>query len=133
MKKIKREFFNSNKRKLLLFIFFILFISSGISFGRYIYNSFRNYYFEAKKFYFNSDKLSEVGTDLQMTNWSGVGSYDITFNMNSYSNTFESSNDDILYDIVYDCSSNIICSIEGNKTSSVILGNSNNDLFSIKL
>lgn len=112
-----------------LIIFFTLPI--GYTFARYAYTEIKTYFFKTKKFYFNCDKLSERGSVIEMTNWSGVGQYSITFNMNSYSNSLLSSDENISYDIQYNCSNNVVCSIENNKTSGTITTQTKTDSFTI--
>ena len=76
------------KRKQLLIILIVLIalISLVVIFGRYVTNSINNYFLRSSEFYFESDKLSENGTTLQVDNWSGVDDYTITINMNSRKN-----------------------------------------------
>ncbi|MEE3343049.1 MAG: hypothetical protein VZS44_03055 [Bacilli bacterium] len=121
-----------NRKKLLclyLIVFFLLPI--GYTFARYAYTEIKSYFFQTKKFFFNCDKLTENGSVIEMTNWSGVGQYSITFNMNSYSNSLLTSDDDIDYTIQYSCSNNVVCSIENNKTSGTISKTTNTDSFTI--
>lgn len=121
-----------DKKKFVILLFVAIFIfSSGVTLARYAYTEIRDFYFNSKKFYFNCDKLSESGSLIEMTNWSGVGEYQVTFKMNSYANNNLYSDDDIDYNIQYSCSSNVVCSIVDNKTSSTILGTKNTDEFTI--
>ncbi|MBR3161153.1 MAG: hypothetical protein IKF19_00275 [Bacilli bacterium] len=121
-----------NKKKLLclyLIVFFLLPI--GYTFGRYAYEEIKTYFLKTKKFYFNCDKLSERGSVIEMTNWSGVGQYSVTFNLNNYSNSILSSDEDIEYNIQYSCSNNVVCSIENNKTNGTITTQTKTDSFTI--
>ena len=121
-----------NKKKLLclyLIVFFLLPI--GYTFARYAYTEIKTYFLKTRKFYFNCDKLSERGSVIEMTNWSGVGQYSITFNLNSYSNSLLSSDEDINYNIQYTCSNNVVCSIENNKTNGTITTQTKTDSFTI--
>lgn len=120
-----------NKKIIILLLFIILFSSSSVTLARYAYKEIRNFYFNSKKFYFNCDKLSESNSLIELTNWSGVGEYSITFKMNSYANNNLFSEDDIAYDISYNCSSNVVCSAVDNKTSGTILKSKNTDEFTI--
>lgn len=103
----------------------------ALTVGRYAYKEIKNYFLKTNKFYFNCDKLSESGSNIEMTNWSGVGSYTIVFNMNNYSNRLLKSDEDIEYDISFNCSSNVTCSIENNKTNGTITSETNSDSFTI--
>ena len=121
-----------SKRKLvLLYILIIILILGSFTFARYAYMGIKNYFFQTKKFYFNCDKLSVGGSNIEMTNWSGVGEYSITFNMNSYANNLLYSEEDISYRIEYECSSNVTCSVVDNKTNGTIPSNRHTDSFTI--
>ena len=130
---IKDKFLNTNNKfKIVLFYLIIGFIAfSTFSLGRYAYGEIKNYFFRTKRFYFNCDKLAENGQNVEMTNWSGVGSYTVKYNMNSYSNQLLKSEEDIEYDIDFECSSNVVCSIVNNKTNGTISKNTNVDDFTI--
>jgi len=120
------------KVKIIIFlIFFLAFLSFVPTLGRYVGNEIRNYYLSSKNFYFNSDKLKQNGIVYQVENWSGVDSYDVTFNMNSYKNNTVYSETDITYDITYTCSSNVTCTI--TKTEGVIYSDKHTDSFTITI
>ena len=120
------------KRKLILIGLLIL-LNCGYFFtaGRYAYTEIKKYFIRTNRFYFNCDKLSESGSNIEMTNWSGVGQYTVVFNMNNSSNRLLSSEENIEYDITYRCSSNVTCSIEDNKTNGTITTTTNTDSFTI--
>ena len=123
---------NFNKQRLfLLYVLIFILILSSFTFARYAYQSVKAYFFQMKKFYFNCDKLTEAGSNIEMTNWSGVGQYSITFNMNSYANDLLYSDDNIDYTISYQCSSNVTCSVVDNKTSGTISNTTHRDSFTI--
>ncbi len=123
---------NLNKQRLfLLYVLIFVLIIGGITFGRYAYQGIKVYFFQIKRFYFNCDKLTESGSNIEMTNWSGVGQYSITFNMNSYSNALLYSDDNIEYDIEYECSNNVTCSVVDNKENGTISSNTHTDSFTI--
>lgn len=129
---IKQEDGTINKKKLVIIVIGIITIMPiSYTFARYAYTEIKNYFLKTKNFYFNCDKLSESGSVIEMTNWSGVGSYTITFNMNSLSNSILKTNEDIAYNIEYSCSNNVVCSIENNKTNGTISANTNTDSFTI--
>lgn len=112
---------------IILVIFFLAFIILAPTLGRYASKQIKEYYLNSKNFYFNSDKLTENGVTYQVENWSGVDSYDVTFNMDSYKNNNVYATSDINYDINYTCSNNVTCSI--TKTTGVILANRHTDSF----
>lgn len=121
------------KKKIILGSLLLILFIIGASLGRYVYKGIRDFYLQTKKFYFNSDKMTEEGSIYRIENWSGVGSYSVTFNMNSSANNNLSSDDDIDYEIEYECSSEVTCSIENNKTSGTISSSTNTDDFTIVL
>ena len=121
------------KRKQLLIILIVLIalISLVVIFGRYVTNSINNYFLRSSEFYFESDKLSENGTTLQVDNWSGVDDYTITINMNSRKNNIETATYDIPYSISYSCSDNVICNL--SKTEGIIYASNNSDYFNLTI
>lgn len=112
----------------VIFLFFLILVPT---FGRYVGRQIKNYYLSTKNFYFNSDKLKENGIVYQVENWSGVDSYNVTFNMNSYKNNTVYSNSDIEYKINYSCSENVTCSI--TKTNGIIYSDKHTDSFTITI
>lgn len=120
------------KVKIIVFsIFFLAFISLIPTLGRYVGNEIRNFYLSSKNFYFNSDKLEQNGIVYQVENWSGVDSYDVTFNMNSYKNNTVYSETDISYNITYKCSDNVTCTI--TKTEGIIYADKHTDSFTVTI
>lgn len=105
----------------------VILLITFISYGRYIYNDIRDFYFSSKSFYFNSDKLTTNRAIYQVDNWSAFDPYTIVINMNSSKNNLVHANSDIDYNITYICSSNVKCSI--NKSVSTIYASSHSDSF----
>lgn len=103
-----------HKKMFILCLGIVFLLTVGTSFARYVYVEIRDFYLASKNFYFNSDKLDDPIARYQIDNWSGVDSYSITFNMNSYKNNSVYAKSDITYDVEYRCSSNITCSISGD-------------------
>ena len=119
------------KRLFLISIFFLLLIVLVPTFGRYVGKEIKNYYLISKNFYFNADKLEQNGIVYQVENWSGVDSYDVIFNLDSYLNNSIYSKTDIEYEITYSCSDNVKCDI--NKTSGIIYSTKHTDSFTITI
>ena len=110
-----------NKKKIYLLLGIILFvITIGLTYGRYAYNSLKEFYLASKNFYFYSDKLPSNRAIYQIDNWSGVDSYQLTINLNNSKNNLVHANTDINYEISYVCSSNALCSVR--KTSDPLYG-----------
>ena len=131
MQKKKTRSKYKKKQLIIIIVILIALISLVVVFGRYITNSTNNYFLRSKEFYFESDKLSESGTLLQVDNWSGVDDYTITINMNSRKNNIEAATYDISYDINYSCSDNAICNL--SKTEGIIYASSNTDYFNLTI
>lgn len=131
MLKIKKLKFPKSKKLLVLVIMITLLIPITPTLGRFIYKEIKNYYFNTKKFYFESDKLDEDLAYLQIDNWNGVDTYNITINLNSYKNSLVKSDNDIDYNITYECSTNLNCS--SSKTSGTIRATDNTDSFIITM
>ena len=134
--KIKKFLYSKNddkidKKKIIIISLLLLLFLGGVSFGRYAYKEIRDFYLATKKFYFNSDKLTEKGANYRIENWSGVGTYSVTINMNSFDNNNLFSEENINYDIEYDCSEGVTCSSLENKTNGVISTSQHTDSFTI--
>ena len=116
------------KWKKFIWIFIALglaFITLGNTYGRYIYLELRDYYLSTKKCYFNSDKLTVNRAIYQVENWSGVASYPISINLNSYKNNLEVCDSDITYTITSVCSQNVTCNL--SKNDGIIYSSTNTD------
>ncbi len=133
MKRFFKDVKVDKKLIVVLILFFISFLSFGITFGRYAYKHVRDFYLSSKKFYFNSDMLTVDGSYYEIDNWSGVDMYSISVNMNSIDNNKLFSEVDISYDISFNCSTNIICESVDNKKSGIIYSNKNKDEFTINM
>jgi len=119
------------KRLFLTSIFFLLLIIIVPTFGRYVGKEIKDYYLISKNFYFNADKLEPNSIVYQVENWSGVDSYSVTFNMNSYKNNTEYAQTDIEYNITYSCSENVTCTI--SKTKGIIYAKEHTDSFTVTI
>ena len=123
-----RNKYKKKQLKILIILLPIL-ISLVVIFARYLTESINNFFLRSKEFYFESDKLSEDGTVLQIDNWSGVDDYTLTINMNSRKNNIEVATYDIPYEISYSCTDNVICQL--SKTSGIIYSDDNSDYFNL--
>lgn len=131
-KRINNFLKTENRFKIFTFYLIVGLIGAcSVTLGRYAFTEIQKYFVRTKRFYFNCDKLSENGQNVEMTNWSGVGSYTVKYSMNSYSNQLLKSEEDISYSISYQCSNNVVCSVVDNKTGGTISRNTNVDEFSI--
>ena len=119
------------KQIILVLIILIIIISLVVIFGRFITNSINNFFLRSGEFYFESDKLSEEGTTLQVDNWSGVDDYIFTININTRKNNIETATYDIPYEVKYSASDNVICNL--SKENGIIYASNNSDSFTITI
>lgn len=119
------------KQIILVLIILIIIISLVVIFGRFITNSINNFFLRSGEFYFESDKLSEEGTTLQVDNWSGVDDYTFTININTRKNNIETATYDIPYEVKYSASDNVICNL--SKENGIIYASNNSDSFTITI
>ena len=108
--RIRRKNGGIKKALLILILLFIIvqifiriIIPASVTASRYVYRAIRNFYFNSKAFYFNSDRLSEDTAVFEADNWSGVDTYSVSINMNSKKNIEEVSKVNINYTIKYEC------------------------------
>ena len=80
-------------RKILFLILFLVIIAiSMTTFGRYVFNSFREMYLSSHKFYFTSNVLGE---NKSYSNWGGTESYMVSFELYSYDNELRKMETDL--------------------------------------
>lgn len=98
--------------------------------GRFVYNNVKDLYFVSKKFYFRSDVLDTGNPTFTYSNWGGVETYPINFNLYSYQNESLKLNYDLNYTLSCTSNSNKVrCAINsengGTSLSGTILSTSN--------
>ena len=131
LKKSKSITKYKKKQIILVLIILIIIISLVVIFGRFVTNSLNNFFLRSGEFYFESDKLSEEGTTLQVDNWSGVDDYTFTVNINTRKNNIETATYDIPYEIKYSASDNVICNL--SKENGIIYASNNSDSFTLTI
>ena len=114
---------------IIVMVFLAVFLVFEFTYAGYIRNIIDNYILETKGFYFNSSVLSVTGKTHNINNWDGVNSYPITIDVNNKKNEIKGTTADIEYEIFYECSSNVTCTV--NKTSSIIRVNSKTDSYQL--
>ena len=118
-----------NKKIYLIIAIFLILITLIASFGRYIYNYARDYLLSTKGFYFNSFTMSVNESSHKLNNWDGVSPYTLTLDVNNKKNEYIYTETDIDYDITYECSSNVSCSV--SKTEGTIISDEKTDSYTI--
>lgn len=111
-------------KKILLLIIFGLILSLGsFTLAKYVIQEFHSYYLNAKHFYFTSNRLKKNNPTYLVNNWSGVGSFNISFDLLSLKNSLVYTDYDIPYEVTFNCPSGVTCSVD--KPTGVIYGASN--------
>ena len=88
-----------NKLKVSIVIIIVVLMIAITVFGRYIYNSAREAYFQAEQFYFTSDILTVNGSNYTYNNWGGSSVYKIEFELQSYTNELAKLDYDLEYTV----------------------------------
>lgn len=117
MKKI-REYF----KYIIIIILIVLISYAGVTLAKYVIEEFHGYYLNSKHFYFTSNRLTESNTLYQINNWSGVGSFNISFDLLSQKNTYVYTDYDIPYTVTVTCPTGVTCTVD--KPSGTIYSNS---------
>ena len=100
-------------KKMIVIIIVIVFLTiSGSSLAKYIIEEFHGYYLNAKNFYFTSNRLKKNNPTYLVNNWSGVGSFDISFDLMSIKNSLVYTDYDIPYAVSVECPNDVGCSID---------------------
>lgn len=100
-----------NKIKIGIAIIVVVLMIGITAFGRYIYNSARETYFRSEQFYFSSDILTMDNPNYTYTNWGGLSTYEIEFELNSYVNELTKLD----YDLGYTVTCTLSDSSDANK------------------
>lgn len=82
--------------------------------SKFITDRFTSFYLRSKNFYFSSNLLDTNNSEYQIGTWSGVGNFNISFNLYSRDNEYLFSESDIEYEISVNCSSDVQCSASAN-------------------
>ena len=131
MKKIKVHKIPKFKKKILIVLIILLCLPISFTLGRFVYNKVLDLYFTSKNFFFESDKLTVDGAVYSLDYWNGVDPYNVVINLNSFKNNKLKSNSDIIYEIKYTCSSEIICNT--TKDKGTIYSDTNTDSLTITM
>ena len=109
------------KKKYILLVLGVLIISLiSLTLAKYITEDYHGYYINAKDFTFTSNILSNsAGQNMHVIdNWSGVGAFDVTFDLSTKRNNLYYMDYDVPYEVYYDCPDTVVCTL--SKTSGVI-------------
>lgn len=131
MHKIKVRKINKNVKFIIILCIVILLVPIAVTLSRYVYNKILDFYYYTQNFYFESDKLSFMGSNYSLDYWNGVDPYDIVINLNSYKNNSLKSSSDIEYKVSYECPNEVTCGI--SKGNGIIYSSTNNDSFNFTI
>src|SRR5574344_704732 len=125
MKKIK------HLKLIIIIILLAILIPQIPTFGRFVIQKYNDFYLNSKHFYFMSNRLKDTTPLYEVNNWSGVGSFDITFSLDSSKNNYLYTDYDISYNISYSCDSSVNCTAD--KTSGIIYSTTHQDNVTIRV
>ena len=128
MKKLK---VNKNTKRIIILILIIAFIISIPTLGKFISKKFHEFYLNSKHFYFYSNRLKDDNPLYQLNNWSGVGNFDIEFDLSSEKNRYTYAEYDIAYTVSFNCPNTVTCSL--SETGGTIYSTNTNHSNSITL
>ena len=121
MKLIKKRIWTF--RHVVLFVIFLLFAGYGLfTFAKFVSLKFHNYFLDSKHFYFTSNRLTDNTALYRVNNWSGVGSFTISFDLLSEKNSYVYTDYDIPYTVSASCPNDVICQLD--KTTGTIYSSS---------
>lgn len=116
MKKKVQKF--SIKKIIIMIVLLLAFTLGSSTLAKYVIQEFHSYYLSAKHFYFTSNRLKRNNPTYLVNNWSGVGSFNISFDLSSEKNSYVYTESDISYEVSFTCPNDVTCSLD--KTSGVI-------------
>ncbi len=90
----------------------ILFSIFAITLAKYVKLDFHSYFLNAKHFYFTSNRLKKDSPVYLVNNWSGVGSFNISFDLLSEKNSYVYTDYDIPYTVTYSCPNDVVCTLD---------------------
>ena len=114
MKKLKLKKINLNTKRIIILVLIIAFIISIPTLGKFISKKFHEFYLNSKHFYFYSNRLKDDNPLYQLNNWSGVGNFDIEFDLTSEKNRYTHAEYDIAYTVSANCPNTVTCSLSEN-------------------
>lgn len=123
MKKINKNF--------IIGILIVIFSFTIFTFARYVIEEYHSYYMNTRNFYFTSNRLKRDNPVYLVNNWSGVGNFNISFDLLSEKNSLVHSEYDIPYEVSFICPSDVICNLD--KSSGVIYASSHSDTVTLNV
>lgn len=111
--KLRKLMYKRTYRDIVIMVVFLIILSLGsFTLAKYVVNEFHSYYLNAKHFYFTSNRLKKTTARYEVNNWSGVGEFDITFDLSSIKNDYVFTDYDIPYSVRAVCPSDVNCTLD---------------------
>ena len=102
--KLRKLMYRRTYRDIVIMGIFLLILSLGsFTLAKYVVNEFHGYYLNAKHFYFTSNRLKRTTARYDVNNWSGVGAFEIPFELSSVKNDYIFTQYDIPYEVTATC------------------------------
>ena len=105
------KFFKKHRITTLIILLIVLPLAI-FTVAKFVKLDFHSYFLNAKNFYFTSNRLKKGNAIYRVNNWSGVGSFDISFDLLSEKNSYVYTDYDIPYQVTYVCPSDVTCSLD---------------------
>lgn len=105
----------NRKKSIFLLVFLIVSLLVGITFGKYVLSSLREFLLETKAFYFRSSILNVNGKSYSINNWDGVNAYKLMVDVTNRRGPEKVTKSDISYEISVICSDSVTCEVSKNK------------------
>ncbi len=122
MKKRKWKFKFSFREIIIIVVLAMLFSLGSVTLAKYVIEEFHSYYLNAKDFYFTSNRLKKDNPIYLVNNWSGVGSFNISFDLLSLKNSYVYTDYDIPYTVSVICPTGVTCTVD--KPTGTVFSNS---------
>lgn len=107
---------------MIIIVLALIFSIGSFTLAKYVIEEFHSYYLNAKNFYFTSNRLKRNSPVYLINNWSGVGAFDISFDLTSVKNSYVYTDYDIPFTVTATCPNDVTCTLD--KSSGTIYSNS---------
>ena len=102
--KLRKLMYKRTYRDIVIIAVLLIILSLGsVTLAKYVVQEFHGYYLNAKHFYFTSNRLKRTTARYEVNNWSGVGDFDIPFDLSSVKNEYIFTQYDIPYSVRVVC------------------------------
>ena len=127
------KIFKRNKKiKILIMILLILLLGiETFTFAKYVVEKVSDYFVSSKNFYFTSNILTRDNPRYEVNNWSGIGGFQISFDLSSKSNDYVYTDYDISYKTEVRCPVDVECSVD--KPTGVVYESTHRDTVTVSV